>query len=119
MTHRRVFETPAGILLGPLELIMDGKARTFALDIDGAAFQGFIVRQGDRVHGYVDRCPHAGMTLAEEADDYLTSRGDFISCGWHGALFRIHDGYCIGGPCAGRSLTPWPVTVSGGRVFTA
>lgn len=119
MTHPRVWTTPAGVKLGPLELIADGKARNFVLEIGEAHFHGFIVRKGETVYGYVDRCPHAGMPLAEELDEYLTSRGDLISCGWHGALFRIHDGYCVGGPCAGRSLTPWPVAIANGQIVTA
>ena len=37
---------------------------------------------------------------------------------WHGALFRIGSGYCIAGPCAGQSLTPWPVTNDNGTLKT-
>ena len=44
-------------------------------------------------------------------DRYLTREGDLILCGTHGALFRPDDGLCVGGPCAGKSLTPWPVRV--------
>lgn len=115
----RVYSTPAGVVLGPIDLIADGRARNFVLEIGDAHFHGFVVREGDRVYGYVDRCPHAGMPLAEELDEYLTPDGCFISCGWHGALFRISDGYCVGGPCAGRSLTPWPVLVAGDHIVTA
>ncbi len=118
MSFPRVFSTPAGVALGSLDLIADGKARNFVLEIGEAHFHGFVVRQGEQVYGYVDRCPHAGMPLAEERDEYLTSRGDLISCGWHGALFRITDGYCVGGPCASRSLTPWPVEVREGLIVT-
>jgi nitrite reductase/ring-hydroxylating ferredoxin subunit len=28
----------------------------------------------------------------------------FIQCATHGAIFRIEDGYCLRGPCAGESL---------------
>ncbi len=118
MSHPRTYTTPAGVLLGPLDLIADGKARNFVLEIGEAHFHGFVVRQGADVYGYVDRCPHAGMPLAEELDEYLTSRGDLISCGWHGALFTISSGYCVGGPCAGQSLTKWPVRVADGNLVT-
>ena len=119
MSHDRVYTTPSGVALGPLDQITDGRARNFVLQIGEAYFHGFVVRQGDRVHGYVDRCPHAGMPLAQELDDYLTPQGDLIVCAWHGALFRISSGLCIGGPCGGQSLTPWPVTVADGRIVTA
>ncbi len=119
MSHARVFKTPSGVKLGPLEVIADGKARNYVLQIGEAFFHGFVVRQGVRVYGYVDRCPHAGMPLAEELDQYLTPQGDYIACSWHGALFQIASGRCIGGPCAGQSLTTWPVAVEGDQIVTA
>ena len=81
-----------------------------------ALFLGFLVRRGDVVTGYVDRCPHAGMPLAMVEDRYLTREGDLILCASHGALFRLEDGLCVGGPCAGRRLTSWPVRVEAGQI---
>jgi nitrite reductase/ring-hydroxylating ferredoxin subunit len=117
--HARVFKTPAGVKLGPLELIADGKARNFVLQIGEAYFHGFVVRRGAEAQGYVDRCPHAGLPLAQQLDAYLTPDGDLIACSWHGALFDIDSGACVGGPCVGASLTPWPVTVVDGWLRTA
>jgi len=34
-----------------------------------------------------------------------------IQCATHGALFRIRDGYCVAGPCAGQGLIPLEVKV--------
>lgn len=111
--------TPAGVRLGPLDLIPDGAARNFVLQMKAGRFHGFVVRRGQAVHGYVDRCPHAGLPLAQRLDAYLTPDGSLIACSWHGALFRPEDGACVGGPCAGQALTPWPVTVRDGQVVTA
>ncbi len=52
-------------------------------------------------------------------DRYLTREGDLILCAGHAALFRIEDGLCIGGPCGGRRLAPWPVRVAAGEVRVA
>ena len=117
--HARVFKTPAGVKLGPLELVADGKARNFVLQIGEAYFHGFVVRRGEEARGYVDRCPHAGLPLAQQLDAYLTPDGDLIACSWHGALFDIDSGACVGGPCVGAALTPWPVTVVDGWLRTA
>jgi nitrite reductase/ring-hydroxylating ferredoxin subunit len=76
-----------------------------------AIFNGFVVRRGERVFGYVDSCPHAGWPLAMAGDRYLTRDKSLILCGGHGALFRIEDGFCTAGPCADQSLDPWPVEV--------
>ena len=115
----RVFTTPAGVKLGPADLIANNAARNFVLQIGEAHFHGFVVRKDDDYYGYVDRCPHAGLPLAQELDDYLTPQADLISCSWHGALFQIASGRCIGGPCGGQSLTPWPVRIKEGQIVTA
>lgn len=78
-----------------------------------------MVRRGERVQGWIDRCPHAGLPLAFSPDRYLTREKDLILCGSHGALFRLDDGLCVSGPCAGQRLWPWPVRLSGGEVVTA
>lgn len=115
----RVYETPAGVALCALDALGDPGARNVVLQVDDAFFHGFLVRKGEQVHGYVDRCPHQGLPLAQKLDGYLTPDRTLICCEWHGALFRIDDGLCVGGPCAGQRLTPWPVRVEGGVVRTA
>ena len=117
--NQRVYQTPAGVTLGAADLIAPGTARNFVLQIGEAFFHGFVVRKANDYYGYVDRCPHAGLPLAQELDDYLTPQADLISCSWHGALFQIASGRCVGGPCAGAALTPWPVTVRDGLIVTA
>ena len=115
----RLTATPPNISLGPLALIADGKARNFVLEMRAGRFHGFVVRTGDAVHGYVDRCAHMAIPLAQQLDDYLTPDGALIQCSWHGALYRIEDGVCVGGPCQGARLSPWPVTVRDDMIVTA
>lgn len=115
----RVEETPAGVALCRLADLADPGARNFVLEIDGAYFHGFVVRRGDAVAGYVDRCPHQGLPLAQTLDQYLTPDGSLVACSWHGALFRPEDGVCVGGPCTGARLKEWPVEVRAGIVRTA
>ncbi len=115
----RLFATPAGVRLGPIDAIADGAARNFVLQMRAGRFHGFVVRRGGQAYGYVDRCPHMGLPLAQVLDDYLTPAGDLIACSWHGALFEIESGACTGGPCTGQRLSPWPVTVVEGMLVTA
>ena len=116
--RQRATATPAGVVLCELTLLPDPGARGFVLQIGEAYFHGFVVRRDGAVHGYVDRCPHAGLPLPQRLDVYLTLDESLIQCSWHGALFRIDDGVCVGSACAGARLTPWPVTVINGRVAT-
>jgi nitrite reductase/ring-hydroxylating ferredoxin subunit len=115
----RVWQTPAGVPLCTLASLEDPGARNFVLEIKGAYFHGFVVRRGEQVFGYVDRCPHAGLPLAQQLDRYLTRDGELIQCSWHGGLFKADSGVCVGGPPAGSRLTPWPVEVKDGIVRTA
>jgi nitrite reductase/ring-hydroxylating ferredoxin subunit len=117
--RQRAWTTPAGVPLCRLDQLTDPGARNFVLQIGEAYFHGFVVRKDGQAHGYVDRCPHAGFPLAQRLDAYLTRDGQLIQCSWHGALFRPEDGLCIGGPCGGARLTPWPVEVADGMVRTA
>jgi nitrite reductase/ring-hydroxylating ferredoxin subunit len=115
----RLTETPPGVRLAALDEIAEGGARNFVLQMKAGRFHGFVVRKSNHVFGYRDRCPHMGMPLAQELDRYLTSGSELIVCSWHGALFDIESGRCVGGPCAGARLTPWPVVVAHGDIVTA
>ncbi|HEY2661484.1 MAG TPA: Rieske (2Fe-2S) protein [Caulobacteraceae bacterium] len=110
---------PPGTRLCALAEIADPGSRGFTFRVDDRLFAGFVVRRDGRLVGYIDRCPHAGMPLALAPNRFLTRDGDLILCSAHGALFRITDGLCLGGPCAGKALSPWPVRVQGGAVVIA
>lgn len=118
-SDKRLSATPAGVKLAPLTAIADGAARNFVLQLRAGRFHGFVVRRGDDVVGYVDRCPHWELPLAQTLDDYLAPGGDHIACSWHGALFEVDSGVCVGGPCVGRRLIPWPLAVEDGTIVTA
>lgn len=108
-----------GVRLCALGEIGDPGARGFRFRDGEALFAGFVVRRGELVAGYVDRCPHAGWPLAAPDERFLTRRGEHILCSGHGALFALADGACVAGPCGGARLRPWPVEARGGELFTA
>jgi nitrite reductase/ring-hydroxylating ferredoxin subunit len=110
---------PPGTTLCALDDLRDPGAKGFTFRDGEALFNGFVVRKGEAVFGYRDVCPHAGWPLALAPDQYLTREGDLILCAGHGALFRLEDGLCIGGPCGGRRLAPWPVRVEDSLVRAA
>ncbi len=112
-------QPPAGTRLCALDEIADPGSKGFLFREGEALFLGFVVRRGGAVTGYVDRCPHAGMALAMVEDRYLTREGDLILCSSHGALFRVEDGVCIGGPCAGQALRTWAVGLEHDEVVTS
>ena len=101
-----------------LSELPDGRSRGFTLSgPDGAPRKIFVVRVGDAVHGYANRCPHRGTPLDWRPDDFLDREGKHIVCATHGAVFRKEDGHCLAGPCAGDALTPVGVEVTEGEIF--
>jgi nitrite reductase/ring-hydroxylating ferredoxin subunit len=42
-----------------------------------------------------------------------------IVCSSHGALFEKRTGYCVAGPCAGRSLQRLPLHIVDGLIMLA
>lgn len=107
-----------GVRLCALDELADPGAKGFRFREDSRLFAGFVVRRHDRVLGYVDQCPHAGWPLASFGDNYLTRTGRNILCGGHGGLFTL-EGEGASSPCLGQRLTPWPVEVRDGAVWTA
>jgi naringenin degradation protein FdeD len=101
-------------MLCALDELDDPGAKGFAPE-DGAPF--FVVRRGDAVFAFVNSCPHYGSTLEWKDDTFLTHDKSLIQCSLHGALFRVEDGFCVSGPCAGASLKPLAVRVEAGRIM--
>jgi len=94
-------------------------ARGFTIGGGDFPLRGFVVRVGEGVRGYVNRCPHAGHPLDLLPQRFLTPDGALILCASHGALFEKASGQCVAGPCVGRGLTPVPLEVRSGLVLLA
>ena len=75
------------------------------------------VRRGAQVFAYVNSCPHTGAPLDFQPGRFLSLDKTLIQCSTHGALFRIEDGFCLAGPCAGKSLERAGTAVAGGVVY--
>lgn len=95
--------------LCPAHALAEGEARGFCIETAGGRRAVMLVRSGCRYYAYVNSCPHTGVNLDWVPDRFLDVSGEFIQCATHGALFRIGDGFCVHGPCAGRSLQALPL----------
>ncbi len=78
-----------------------------------------LVRKNGRVHAYRNRCPHTGAPLDWQPGQFLDPSGERLLCALHGALFRIEDGACLGGPCQGEGLEPLSLIERDGRLYLA
>lgn len=69
-----------------------------------AGLKLFAVRREQQAYVYANRCPHRGVALEWQADQFLDPSSSLIQCATHGALFLIESGECVAGPCAGQFL---------------
>lgn len=107
------------MVIAQVDEFVDGECREFAFSEDGEQVECFLVRKNGSYYAYQNSCPHTGATLNWTPGQFLTLEKDLIQCSLHGALFRIEDGYCLHGPCAGMSLHPVAVSVDSGRIVLA
>lgn len=98
------------------EIPADG-SNGFVAEIGGQSKAVFAVRKGEDVFVYENVCPHYDTPLDVIPGEFLNDNETHIECGTHLAQFRIEDGYCTEGPCAGDSLTQIKAEVRGKDVY--
>ncbi|MBV0934204.1 Rieske (2Fe-2S) protein [Marinobacterium weihaiense] len=82
---------------------------------DGSAV--VVFKRGARVLAWHNNCPHRGIRLEWQPNQFLDDEKQFIQCATHGALFGVEDGVCVAGPCPGEQLSPLPCRVEQGVVY--
>jgi nitrite reductase/ring-hydroxylating ferredoxin subunit len=101
----------------PLHEVPEGGCRGFTLGGGGRPLDGLLVNVNGQIRGYINRCPHAGNRLNMLPHRFLSPDNSVIVCASHGALFEKGNGYCVAGPCVGRSLTPVALRIESGYVL--
>lgn len=103
-------------ILCRIDELQDPGSRGMSVRHRDLLLEVFVVRRGDEVRAYLNRCPHTGSPLDWVPNEFLSLDKRHIQCATHAALFRLADGLCIAGPCAGDSLTSIPVELTSGLV---
>jgi nitrite reductase/ring-hydroxylating ferredoxin subunit len=96
-----------------------GDVRVVRLPADslGRPREALVLRDADgALRAFLNRCEHLPIPLDGGSRQFLDATGTLLRCGTHGALFRREDGYCVHGPCRGRSLVALTLRVEEGWV---
>ncbi len=106
-----------GTPLLALEALQDGQALMHSVASVGAGeptkpFLMLLLRSGNTVKAYANRCAHFGVPLAARQDLLIFTPHTSISCNVHYARYRWEDGLCVSGDCEGESLLSIPVVVN-------
>ena len=91
--------------------IEDPGSKSFEVDIARKTQSIFVVHKDGQFYAYYNQCPHTGVNLEWQEDQFLDLDKALIQCATHDALFEIDSGECIAGPCAGDALTAIPLSV--------
>lgn len=78
---------------------------------------GFLVFYKNRCFAYENSCPHTGVNLNWQPEQFFSHDGEFLQCSLHGALFEADTGSCIHGPCLGQKLNSIDIEVLDGVVY--
>ncbi len=81
-----------------------GKGIRFALPALGEFASGFVVRFQGKPYAYVNQCAHMSVELDWNEGEFFTAQQDYLICATHGAHYRPDNGFCVMGPCKGKSL---------------
>ena len=99
-----------------------GSVRTAQLghDDDGLPIIALLLRaESGAVVAYRNLCRHLPVPLDGGTGQVLSDDGAHLVCGTHGATYRLHDGYCVRGPCEGLELHRLHVREEGGELYVS
>jgi len=79
---------------------------------DGKRFGIIVLREGDEIRAYVNRCAHFGVPLSQTDEHLIVKPGKSLVCNVHYARYRWQDGSCEFGDCDGENLIPLPLSIA-------
>lgn len=100
-----------------IDEVPEGEGRSFRFGSGPDLETVFVVKKGGALYAYANSCPHFGTPLNFLPDRFFTRDGQHLLCATHGAVFRIEDGVCIDGPCAGKRLKALALRVDEGELL--
>src|SRR5690606_16704230 len=93
-----------------------GETRVFTWPSEYGEREGFVIRHGDNLRAYENKCKHLPIPLDYGDGDFWYGAVDRIVCKTHGATYEADTGYCDDGPCEGASLTRFDLEIEGDDV---
>jgi nitrite reductase/ring-hydroxylating ferredoxin subunit len=104
-------------LVGSADELSHGTSKKFTLRRGSREFEALLVNYQGNLFGYVNRCPHTGITLDWVNNQFFSIDNRYLMCATHGAVFEPPTGECVWGPCFGLSLQSVPIQIENGLVY--
>ena len=100
-----------------IEELNQTSCKEFKVKINKNEKDAFLISFKHQYHAYLNSCPHTGVKLNWQDEQFFNYEGDLIQCSLHGALFNPVDGKCVYGPCLGQNLEALTVIVEDNIVY--
>jgi nitrite reductase/ring-hydroxylating ferredoxin subunit len=111
---------PSRIAAGSLQALSAGQVRVLRLpkEASGIPREALLLRdQQGTPRAYLNRCKHLPIPLDAGGRRFLTDDATHLQCRTHGARYRLDDGHCVDGPCAGTALQQLPLELEGDELY--
>lgn len=105
------------VVLNSQDLLDGGQGLRFNMPIYGEYVTGFVIRYQNKVYAYVNQCAHVPVELDWEEGAFFTAQKDYLICATHGAHYLPNTGFCVMGPCKGKSLKPISVIEQDAKII--
>jgi len=96
--------------------ISDPGSKSFEIKYGRKDISLFVIHKDGAFNAYINSCPHTGVNLDWQQDQFLDMDNMFIQCSTHDALFEIDTGACIAGPCVGDHLQAVELVIENGQL---
>jgi nitrite reductase/ring-hydroxylating ferredoxin subunit len=97
------------VVLTPAQRAQIERGRFVRVDL---ASRSIVVGRVDGAwRAYANECRHRALPLDLGASSPMSDDGKHLFCHQHGALYRLTDGRCVLGPCAGEALVAVAIEV--------
>lgn len=93
--------------------------KEFIVKNDAFKKDAFLIFYMGHCYAYENSCPHTGVNLNWQEEQFFSFDGRFLQCSLHGALFEPTTGACVRGPCLGQDLKRINFVLKDGVVYTA
>ena len=97
--------------------IADPGSKEFSIKLGRKELELFVVHKDASFHAYKNKCPHTGVSLNWQEDQFLDLDHNLIQCSVHDALFEVDSGYCVSGPCSGQTLEELEITIKDNEIY--
>ena len=93
-------------------------SKEFIVKNDAVNKDAFLIFYMGQCYAFENSCPHTGVNLNWQEEQFFSFDGRFLQCSLHGALFEPTTGVCVRGPCQGQDLKRIQFVIEDGVIYT-